>query len=55
MSFTIETEQNNKISSLDVNVIREQGKFKQVSIENQLSVVYTPILIAFYLTPTKKV
>ena len=26
MSFTIETEQHNKIS-LDVNVIREQGKF----------------------------
>ena len=24
MSFTIETEQNNKISSLDVNVIRQQ-------------------------------
>ena len=27
MSFTIEIEQDNKISSLDVNVIREQGKF----------------------------
>ena len=27
MSFNIETEQNNKISFLDVNVIREQGKF----------------------------
>ena len=27
MSFTIKTEQNNKISFLDVNVIREQGKF----------------------------
>ena len=27
MSFTIETEQNSKISSLDVNVIRDQGKF----------------------------
>ena len=27
MSFTIETEQNNKISFLDVNVIREQGRF----------------------------
>ena len=27
MSFTIETEQNNKISFLDVNVIRVQGKF----------------------------
>ena len=27
MSLTIETEQNSKISFLDVNVIREQGKF----------------------------
>ena len=27
MSFTIETIQNNKISFLDVNVIREEGKF----------------------------
>ena len=27
MSFTIETEQNNKISFLDVNAIREQGTF----------------------------
>ena len=27
MTFTIETEQNNKISFLDVNVICEQDKF----------------------------
>ena len=27
MSFTIETEQNNKISFLCVNFFREQGKF----------------------------
>ena len=27
MSFTIETDQNNKISFSDANVIREQGKF----------------------------
>ena len=52
MSFTIETEQNNKIS-LDVNVIREQGKFTTSVYQNQLSVVYTLILIGFYLTPTK--
>ena len=26
MSFTIKTEQTNKVSFLDVNVIREQGK-----------------------------
>ena len=27
MSFSIETQQKNTISFLDVNVIREQGKF----------------------------
>ena len=27
MTFTVETEQNNKISFLDVNTIHEQGKF----------------------------
>ena len=30
MSFTIETEKSNKISFLDVNVIREQGKFTTI-------------------------
>ena len=55
MSFTIETEQNNKISFLDVHVFREQGNLQKVSIENQLLVVYTPILIVFYLAPTKLV
>ena len=33
MSFIIESKQNNKISFLDVNVIREQGKFV-TSVEN---------------------
>ena len=47
MSFTIETEQSNKIS-LDVHVFREQGNLQKVSIENQLLVVYTPILIVFF-------
>ena len=47
MSFTIETEQSNKISFLDVHVFREQGNLQKVSIENQLLVVYTPILIVF--------
>ena len=55
MSFTIKTEQNNKISFLDVNVIREQGKFTIASLENYFLVVYTLILIAFYLIPTKLV
>ena len=48
MSFTIETEQNNKISFLDVSDIGEL-----VCMVNQLSVVCTPILIAFYMIPTK--
>ena len=43
MTFTVETDQNNKISFLDVNVTCEQGKFitgvyrsvyQQVSISN---------------------
>ena len=48
MSFTIETEQENKISFLDVNVIREQGEF-------MTSVYRKSTLIAFYLIPTKLV
>ena len=51
ISFTIETEQNNKISFLDL--ILNKVILQQVSIENQLLVVHTPILIAFYLAPTK--
>ena len=46
MLFTIETEKNDKISLLDVNVICEQSKFIT-------SAVYTPILKAFYLIPAK--
>ena len=43
MTFTVETDQNNKISFLDVNITSEQGKFitgvyrsvyQQVSISN---------------------
>ena len=40
MSFTIETEQNNKIS-LDVNVICEQGKFTSVYRKPTFGSVYT--------------
>ena len=54
MSFTIDTEQSNKISFLDIIVICEQGKFT-TSIENQLLVVYTLIFIVLYQTPTKLV
>ena len=42
MSFTIETEQSNKISFLDVSVTRKQGKFTIISIRNQLLMAYTP-------------
>ena len=64
MLFTKGTEQNNKMSFLDVNVIREQGmsilfvnrvNLQQMPIENQLLIAYTPISIAFYLTTTKLV
>ena len=42
MLFTIETEQNNKISFLDVNVIREHGKFiRSVYQKPTFSGVYT--------------
>ena len=42
MSFTIETEQNNKISFLNVNVIRGQGKFTtSVYQKSTFSGVYT--------------
>ena len=43
MSFTIETEQNNKTLMLDVNVIREQGKFMtNVYRKPNFSAVYAP-------------
>ena len=42
MSFTIETEQNNKIPFLDVNVIREQNKFIT-------SIYQKPILSGVYI------
>ena len=47
MWFNIKTEQNNKMSFLDVTVIYEQGNLQQMFIKNQLFVVYAPILIDF--------
>ena len=42
MSLTIETEQNNKTSFLDVNVIRKQGKFiTSVYRKPTFSYIYT--------------
>ena len=52
MTFNVETEQSNKVSLLDVNIICQQGKFI-TSVYRKCSVVYTPILIAFYLILTK--
>ena len=44
-SFTIETEQKNKISFLDVDVICEQGKFiTSVYIKKQLSIAFDSFL-----------
>ena len=54
MPFTIETEQNNKISFLDVNVIREQGKFvTSVYRKITFSGVYT--LFDSFLPDTYKI
>ena len=42
MSFTIETDQNNEISFLDINVIQEKGKFTtSVYLKPSFSGVYT--------------
>ena len=41
MSFTIETEYNNKMSFLDVNIISEEGKFTTVSWKPTFSGAYT--------------
>ena len=58
MTFNIETKQENKISFLDVNLIREQGKFVTcVYRKLSFSGVYTQFdtYKAFYLIPTKLV
>ena len=56
MSFTIETEQNNKISFLDVNVIREQSKFiTSVYRKPTFSSVYTHLHPDSFLSDTYKI
>ena len=56
MSFTIETEQNNKISFLDVNVIREQSKFiTSVYRKPTFSGVYTHLHLDSFLSDTYKI
>ena len=52
MSFTIEKEHKNKVSFLNVNVIREQGKFTSVYQNPTFIRVYTHF-DSFYITPTK--
>ena len=56
MSFTVETEQNNKISSLDVNVIGEQGKFTTSAYRKPtFSGVCTHLHLDSFLTDTYKI
>ena len=55
MSLTIEIEHSNKKHSLlDVSVFREARKFTIIFFfKEKLSVVHSPILVAFYLIPKK--
>ena len=48
MSFSMEAEKENKLSFLDVEVIREQGKFTTTA-ENLLLVGFIVTLKVFYL------
>ena len=49
MSYSMETEKENKLSFLDVEVIREQGKLQLQFIENLLLVAFIVTLKVFYL------
>ena len=52
MSFTVQTEQNNKLSFLDANIIY-RVTLQKMSNKNQLLLLYTAILIAFHLIHTE--
>ena len=52
MSFTVQTEQNNKLSFLDANIIN-RVTLQKMSNKNQLLLLYTAILIAFHLIHTE--
>ena len=47
MSFSMESEKENKLPLLDVEIIREQGIFPTSSIENLLLVTYIVTLKVF--------
>ena len=49
MSFSMETEKENKLSFLDVEIIRKQGKFTTTIYRNLLLVVHIVTLKVFYL------
>ena len=49
MSFITKNKQGNKISFQDANIIINRANLQQIFIKNQLLLVYTPILMAFYL------
>ena len=53
MTFTVETEQNYKISFLDINIILEQGKFITSANRKRIFSGVCTIFMAFYLIPTK--
>ena len=53
MSFTIETEQSNNISFVDVNSFVSNVNLQQIFTEDQILMVQTLISIAFYLILTK--
>ena len=55
MSFFMETEKEKKLSFVDVQVIRKQGKFTSTIYLKLLLVMYIVILKVFYLRFTSLV
>ena len=55
MSFSVETEQSNKISFLDVNVICQQGKFTANIYRKPTFIYVYNHFDSFHLTFTKLV
>ena len=53
ISLTIENEKDNRMSFLDVNIIREKDKFTALSTANQLLAEFLTILTVFYHPVTK--
>ena len=49
MTFSMETEQESKLSFPEVETIRKQGKFATIFIENVFLVAYLVIMQGFYL------